>query len=320
VLYTGNGTTQSITGVGFEPNFTWLKSRSIAMSHGLFDAVRGAGKALFSNVNYAEYDYGTTSSGELYQFTSDGFDLGSFGNFNANATTFVAWNWLAGGTAVSNTDGTATSQVSANTDAGFSIVSWTQSSGATFGHGLSQIPELFIHKRRTGTGQWPVYTTATGSKRGLELNSTGASFDASAVVWDATTFTNFTGDSGDWISYCFHSVEGYSKIGSYTGNGSADGTYVHCGFRPSWIMIKCTSGTSNWLIRDVKRDTYNQSVTPLAPNLSAAESSFSTTLNETDILSNGFKLRDNYGDQNGSGQTYIFIAFASAPFKSANAR
>jgi hypothetical protein len=284
---------------------------------------------LFSNATNAEYDYGTTSSGELYQFTSDGFDLGSFGNYNANATTFAAWNWLAGGTAVSNTDGSITSQVSANTDAGFSVVSYTGTgANATVGHGLSSAPDVVIVKNRDSTTNWNSFWSPVGATKWMTLNTTNAAQTAS-TLWNDTAPTSSVFSLGtstsvnttnDYIAYCFHSVESYSKCGSYTGNGSTDGVFVHCGFRPSWIMIKCTSGTSNWLIRDVKRDTYNQSVTPLAPNLSAAESSFSTTLNETDILSNGFKLRDNYGDQNGSGQTYIFIAFASAPFKSANAR
>ena len=327
VLYTGNGTTQSITGVGFEPNFTWLKSRSSAVSHGLFDDVRGAGKALFSNATNAEYDYGTTSSGELYQFTSDGFDLGSFGNFNVNSTTYASWNWLAGGTAVSNTDGSITSQVSANTDAGFSIVSWTATNGAaTIGHGLNSAPEMIIVKNRDSVVNWTVYHASLGNTGGLVLNNTDA-FAANINYWNNTSptssvfsvglYANYLTDAH--IAYCFHSVESYSKCGSYTGNGSADGTFVHCGFRPAFVMVKSsTNATASWQIYDNTRNSYNVANNVLFPNLSNSE--FTGSVVDVDFLSNGLKLRGTNTNINASGGTYIFLAFASAPFKSANAR
>jgi|DEB0MinimDraft_3_1074331.scaffolds.fasta_scaffold00515_5 hypothetical protein len=327
VLYTGNGTTQSITGVGFQPDFTWLKSRSSATSHGLFDDVRGAGKALFSNATNAEYDYGTTSSGELYQFTSDGFDLGSFGNFNVNSTTYASWNWLAGGTAVSNTDGSITSQVSANTDAGFSIVSWTATNGAaTIGHGLNSAPEMIIVKNRDSVVNWTVYHASLGNTGGLVLNNTDA-FAANINYWNNTSptssvfsvglYANYLTDAH--IAYCFHSVESYSKCGSYTGNGSADGTFVHCGFRPAFVMVKSsTNATASWQIYDNTRNSYNVANNVLFPNLSNSE--FTGSVVDVDFLSNGLKLRGTNTNINASGGTYIFLAFASAPFKSANAR
>ena len=311
-LYTGNGGTNAVTGVGFEPDWVWVKDRTSANSHGLFDVIRGSTNALLSNTTNAT----VTNANYLQSFNSDGFTLGSEGAFNTNTNNYASWNWLASNTTASNTDGSMTSTVSANTTAGFSIVGWTQSSGATFGHGLSQIPELFIHKRRTSTSQWSVYTTATGSKRGLELNSTGASFDASAVVWDSTTFTNFTGDSGDWISYCFHSVKGFSKIGSYTGNNNANGPFVYLGFRPAWVLVKDSGSGQHWHLIDSVREPFNDDdAAQLSPNSSDSESSVTTNRGtaKIDFLSNGFKINSDGSLLNGTG-SFIYMAFAENPF------
>ena len=326
VLYTGNSTSgHAITGVGFQPDFVWTKGRSNADTHYIHDVVRTVSNRLNPSATTEE------RSGLLSSFDSDGFTISSTGTGNnGTGRTYVAWNWLAGGTAVSNTDGSITSSVSANTKAGFSIVSYTGNgtTGATVGHGLDSQPEMVAAKNRDDPDNWWVWHTGlSGDSYYLHFDTTGAEVSNSAgfSAFSSTVVTlgnagHTNGNGEDLIMYAFHSVEGYSKVGSYTGNGSSDGVFVHCGFRPAWIMIKRTDSTTNWLVRDVKRDTGNESVTPLAPNLSAAESSFSATLNETDILSNGFKLRDTYADQNASGATYIFIAFAEQPFKYAQAR
>jgi len=329
VLYTGNSSTQSITGVNFQPSWLWIKNRSTSNSHALFDSVRGSGTnglyGLQSNTTNAEIDGTNVAS-----LDSDGFTLGSNGGTNGSGNALVAWNWLAGGTAVSNTDGSITSSVSANTDAGFSIVSYTgnATSGATVGHGLSQKPEiLFFKNRDDGTRSWVVYSDITGTNGFLILNSTAAFADASSVVPSPTssvfylhTFDTNNGNGDNHICYSFHSVEGYSKIGSYTGNGSADGVYIHLGFRPAMIMLKASSRTGRWIVMDNKRDTDNVAYKVLAPNYNYAEDA-STTYWLADFLSNGVKLR--YGadtEFNQSGQTYIFYAVAEAPFKNANAR
>ena len=320
VLYTGNGSTQSVTGVGFQPDFTWLKNRSAAGSHGLFDVARGATKRLSSDSTNAE----DTLSG-VTSFDSDGFSLGS--DWNQASTNFAAWNWKANGTPVSNTDGTITSSVSANTESGFSIVSYTGTgSAATVGHGLNQAPEIIISKNTGVTGDWLTLTTAVdGSYDGLFLNLTSAKFDSSWTVPSDTiinlsnvdTVLNTSGRAV--ISYCFHSVEGFSKIGSYVGNGSTDGSFVYCGFRPAFVMIKRTDSTGNWFVYDSERDAYNQVEHILFPDSSSAET---VNISKLDFLSNGFKLRTTGAYLNASGGTYIFMAFAEngGPFKYSNAR
>ena len=336
VVYTGNGTAIasggiSVTGVNFQPDWVWLKSRTNAYDNMLFDSVRGRLKILKSNSTSAEI---TTNTENLDSFDADGFTYGSELSGNASGASHVAWNWLASNNTVSNTDGSITSTVSANQTAGFSIVSYTGTgANATVGHGLSSAPEIIIPKNRDYTSgtHWDIYASPIGAGNILRLNSTLAS-TASATNWNSTApnssvFTvgtsNSTNRSGDgYIAYCFHSVEGYSKIGSYTGNGSSDGTFVHCGFRPSFILTKAAIGdTSNWEILDTTRSTNNVADDALLPNSSIAEQTSSTTsFAHTDILSNGFKHRGTSADINKSGVTYIFLAFAEAPFKSANAR
>jgi len=331
VLYSGNSTARSITGVGFAPDFTALKSRSYAYNHSDYDTLRGATKQLIFDAADPEVTYlqGLTA------FDSDGFSLGTGSQDNNSGQTYVAWNWKAGGTAVSNTDGTITSSVSANTTAGFSIVSFdgNGTSGATVGHGLSQAPELIIVKGRNLSGSsasagWVVYSKPVGNTKYLYLNESNAEATDSGR-WNDTTPTAsvFTlGDDGvvntgssPYIAYCFHSVDGYSKVGSYTGNGNNDGTFVHTGFRPMWVMAKCSNASASWLMTDSVRFPYNVTDDPLFANESSAETNSSTYA--IDILSNGFKCRGvNNNTNNSSNDTYIYLAFAESPFKYSNAR
>jgi len=328
VLYTGNSTTLSVTGLNFQPDLVWIKNRSSTYTHSLQDSVRGFGTntTLRTDATVAEDpgDYGYVS-----QVSSDGFTVteGSIGPSRVNgAFNYVAWCWKAGGAAVSNTDGSITSQVSANRDAGFSIVSWTASgtNNDTVGHGLGVVPDFMILKSRDGARDWLAYTQKIdGSLDFLRLNTTAAKADSSANVPTSTTFSVYGTDvntSGeDMIAYCFAEVEGYSKFGSYTGNGNADGPFVYCGFRPAWIMIRSTSISGNWAFVDSTRSYANVANHTLAANLANAESYFGNgesvfgALNKIDLLSNGFKPRENLAWANGSGATYIFAAFAEAP-------
>ena len=320
VLYTGDGnSSQAITGVGFAPDFVWVKGRSVAYSHLLSDVVRGDGNILFTNATNAE----DTVNSRIDSLDSDGFTAGSDASANASGTTYVAWNWLAGGTAVSNTDGTITSSVSANTTSGFSIVSFTSQSGAfTVGHGLTAAPEIIITKHRNAAYNWWVLTTKVdGSLDHLELNSTAAIVNdtyGTALPTSTTFGYNYAyGGNYDMIAYCFHSVDGFSKVGSYVGNGSStDGTFVYTGHSPSFVMFKRSDSAGSWIMLDKERDTYNVVDHQLLPNSSAAEA----TNDYIDFLSNGFKLRSSWSDSNANGGTYIFISFSSNPFKYSNAR
>ena len=318
VLYTGNAGTQSITGVGFQPDVVWVKKRSTGGYHGLTDAVRGTNKLIYPNATNAEI----TFTGGIGSFDSDGFSLASSdGTFNA-AETYVSWNWKAGGSGVSNSDGTITSTVSANTDAGFSIVSFDASSSGTVGHGLSLAPQLVIQKSRnlSSDNYWWTGTTALdGSMDYLKLNDTDAKVDSgysvpTSSVFNAVTFSNGTNQ----IAYCFHSVEGFSKLGSFTGNGSADGPFIYTGFRPAWVLLKNTNDTEWWTLVDNKRLGYNETNSVLSPNDSNAE--YSNSGGGFDLASNGFKVRGNSNNFNGSSDTIFYMAFAEMPFKYANAR
>jgi hypothetical protein len=329
VLYTGNGSTQSITGVGFQPDFVWNKKRAggTARNHMLTDSVRGVLKCLSSSLNDAEF----TNSGGLSSFDSDGFSVGSYNNFNESGGTYVSWNWKAGGADVLNENGTIDSQVSANADAGFSIVSWTGTlATGTVGTGLTSDAEFVIVKNRDTTDNWSASTTVIdGSVDGNYLNGTGAFEDWSARVDPSAATSNTIGvynwadgnGSGNaMIAYCFHSVEGYSKVGSYTGNASADGTFVYTGFRPAYVMIKRTDTTASWNVLDSVRNPYNYVANYLYPNSSQAEVDGSTANFTRDYTANGFKLRATNTFLNANGGTYIFLAFAEVPFKFSNAR
>jgi hypothetical protein len=322
VLYTGNGSTQSITGVGFQPDMVWAKSRSNAYNHSVHDVVRGVNNRINTNLSGQEYSDGAISS-----FDSDGFSFDRAGGINVNTATYVAWNWKAGGTAVSNTDGSITSSVSANITSGMSLVGFTGTgSDATVGHGLDQKPEMFWIKNRDRSSQWSVYHKELGATKFVELSTNAAAAsdeptfnntEPTATVFSVGAGSNGTNASGeDLIAWCFHSVDGFSKIGHYTGNGSTNGPFVYTGFRPAFMMIKRTDGASDWQIGDTARDLYNLAEKSLQPNQSYAEG----TVFDSDFLSNGFKLRNSGNGMNASGGTYIYMAFAENPFKYSNAR
>jgi len=338
VLWTGNGSTQAITGVGFQPDFTWIKVRDAVNSHYLFDAVRGADLALFSDSSSAETDY--TATGRMTSFDTDGFSVkySSSTGTNASGNTYVGWNWKANGSGSSNTDGSITSTVSANTDAGISIVTYTgnATAGATVGHGLSSAPELVFFKNRGYAYSWLVQGDALGSPASgyyMWLDRTDAvttnssvntTFGGSTITLDNSPAYNQSGYN--IVAYCFAEVEGFSKFGSYTGNGSSDGPFIYTGFRPAWFMIKniSTGGTGyDWIIHDTRRSIYNPSDTQLIANSTVIEnrdSGNNSSTAEIDILSNGFKHRTSSGGRNLSGNTYIYMAFAENPFKYSNAR
>jgi hypothetical protein len=322
-LFTGNGGTQSLTGVGFQPDWVWLKSRSVADSSILFDAVRGVTKRLMSNSTGAE----TTEAQEVQSFDSDGFTVGNSDNANRNNATMVGWNWKANGAGSSNTDGSITSTVSANTTAGFSIVKWTgnNGAGATVGHGLGSIPKIVLVKNIQQSGyDWVMYHASLGNTKRIWLNLTNA-VSTNTGSWNNTTpsssvFTlgssGETNGSGEMIGYCFAEKQGYSKFGSYTGNGNADGSFIYTGFKPAWVMIKKTNDTHAWRIYDGVRDTHNLTEKILEPNTSNAEATSGTYV--LDLVSNGFKFRGNGDGVNGSGQSFIYMAFAEAPLVGTN--
>ena len=318
VLYTGNSSTQSITGVEFQPDFTWIKARNQAYNHFLFDAVRGVQKRIKTNSTDAE----STVTG-LTSFDTDGFGLGSNVDMNGSGVNFESWNWKAGGTASSNTDGSITSSVSANQDAGFSIVSYTGTeTNATVGHGLGVAPKVVIVKKTSGTGDWYVYHGAISGMSGgyITLNNTDGFYtnvttfwngDHSSTVVDLGSNNNSNGSSDNMIAYCFAEKQGYSKFGSYTGNGNADGTFVYTGFSPAFIMIKCTDLARVWRMWDNKRDAINPNTANLQAQASDAE--YDDPAVSIDFLSSGFKVRSTDSSYNGSGNSYIYMAFAEQP-------
>jgi hypothetical protein len=324
--YTANASTQTISnavnGVSFQPDFVWTKSRAGAYSHELYDVIRGVNTWLQSNSTTAEQS-GTL---QLTSFNSNGFTLGSNENSNyTNGYAAVAWNWKAGGAGVSNTAGTITSSVSANTTAGFSVVTYTGNGSAsqTVGHGLGVAPSLVIFKVRSTTDDWLVYSSTLGANSYLVLDSTAAAGTAagyfsgmtSSVIGLGYGASSINGSGRTFVAYCWAQVAGYSKFGSYTGNASADGPFVYLGFRPRYVMIKNTSTTSDWYIIDTSRNPYNAPALALYADSSTAEVSSTWW----DILSNGFKLRNSAASINGSGNTLIYAAFAENPFKYANA-
>jgi hypothetical protein len=281
VLYTGNGSTNNITGVGFQPGFVWTKLRSQAGSHSLADVIRGGTAVLRSDLTDAE----VTRANHIQSFDSDGFTLGPDGTSNLSGRTNVAWNWKANaGSTSSNTDGSITSTVQANTTAGFSIATFTGNglTAQTIGHGLSQPTELYIWKRRDSAANWGVETTVIdGTADFLSLNSTDAKVNSGTagqyLPTSTTQYISFAGaglnsNGGTYVCYSFHSVEGFSKIGKYTGNGSSDGTFVFTSFRPHWIMIKKTNNLSQWVIHDTTRQEYNMNTKILQANNASTES------------------------------------------------
>ena len=328
VLYTGDGTddrsiTNDANAGDFSPDFLWVKNRTSANGHALVDTTRGATKVLRSQATNAE----ETEANGIQAFETDGFEIGTSGLVNTSGNNYVAWQWKAsGGTTSSNTSGSITSTVQANTTAGFSIVTYTGTgSQATVGHGLGVTPKMIIWKRRDSGIDWSVQGTQSGmdtDRTELTLNSTGAisAVDSrlgrqsqwSSTTFEVNTYTAQNASGGTYVAYCFAEIEGYSKYGSYTGTGNSDGPMVFCGFRPSWVMVKRTDSAYGWCILDSSRNTYNVADDSLFANLSNAEDV--TTNDETDFLSNGFKQRNTGGSNNASGGTYIYMAFAENPF------
>ena len=319
VLRNGFGTSGGTVTVGFSPGLLWEKTRSSAGSHSLYDAVRGAGKILNSNNTNAE----TTDTDQVNAFTSTGYTLGT--NEWGTSTTLVGWAWNAGSSTVSNTDGSISSSVRANPSAGFSIITYTGNGSAhqSIGHGLNAAPKLYIQKRTDSTSDWGVTTNASGTLQYIPLNSTNTAITSSAnsptssVVYISGSGAGLNVNGATYVTYCFTPVEGYSAFGSYTGNGSSDGTFVFTGFRPAFLMIKRTDTSENWEIRDSTRNPHNRTNLALFPHTSGAEDTGSV---DFDFLSNGFKLRNTNGSTNASGGTYIYAAFAEHPFKTARAR
>jgi len=326
-LWTGDGnSTQNVTGTGFNADWIWLKGRSGAGDHQLYDKVRGVQKMIIANGTNVE----STNSIGLQTFGSDGFTMGS--DMTGNGSTFVSWNWLANGTGSSNTDGSInTTYTSANTTSSFSISTYTGTGSAgTIGHGLGAKPAMIIAKRLTGSAEaWVVYHQSLGGgttpqDKYLHLNTTDAEGD-SAGMWNDTAPTTSVfsvgstgvsnGSGGTFVAYCFAEKQGFSKFGSYTGNGNANGSFIYTGFKPALFLLKESNGTNSWQIFDNKRPGYNLTDKYLKPNESAAEVSGN---NQIDILSNGVKLRSSNTGNNGSGQSFIFMAFAAAPLVGTN--
>jgi len=341
LTYTGNGTDSGSTndirsgdvsnGVGgeidFKPDWTWIKSKSNTSNHILTDSVRLAGNVLFSNLPNGEAD----NTAFFTSFETNGFDLAqNGGDTNASGYTYVAWNWKAGGTAVLNEQGSIDSNVSANTDAGFSVVTWTGdgNANASVGHGLDAIPKIIIIKNRDASQDW-VANVNLPTKYRMVLNQPyGDSGDFNTymgtqtddnIVFGGTNHPAWNGSGNEMVAYCFHSVDGYSKIGSYTGNGSTDGTFVYTGFRPAWLMVKRTDTTCSWVIVDSVRDPINVAGKRIFADSNLGEF---TNVDNPDLVSNGFKVRIGSTDNcaNALNGTYIYMAFAEAPFKYANAR
>jgi hypothetical protein len=323
VLYTGTGVdNHAITGVGFQPSWAWIKTRSVSDNHSLHDEVRGANRQLFTNSTDPEF----TATTLLKSFDSDGFTLGTDSSVNGSGRTLVAWNWLASNTSgSSNTDGSITSTVSANPAAGFSIVTYTgnNTSGATVGHGLGVAPSMIICKRRendaAGTSGWQMYHTAIGATKVLYLDKTDV-VSTDSAPWNNTepTSTVFTlGNSppgnpngDDVVAYCFAEVEGYSKFGVYKGTNNIDNTFIYLGFKPAFFLLKNIDQATHWNMHDSARHPYNDNSSPLLrPGTPNPEDNF-----PLDFLSNGIKLRTAGTEAGHDNRNYIFAAFAEHPF------
>ena len=322
-LYTGTGAALSVTNAaGFQPDLVWMKGRSGATDHAWYDSVRGVQNQLESNTTTAE----TAEATGLTAFGSGGFTVGALAQVNTSAATYVGWQWKGGGAAVSNTAGTITSQVSANASAGFSIATFFgTSANATVGHGLGVAPKFIVVKNRS-SGAWYSYHVSSGAGNYLVLNSNAANA-ADTTAWnntDPSSSVFYLGSNvvinpaATCVAYCWSEIDGFSKFGSYTGNGSADGPFVYTGFRPRWLMIKRTDSTSNWYIFDTARNTFNVMTDELLANSSNAEANNNRWI---DCLSNGFKIRNDAASQiNASGGTMVYAAFAENPFKNSLGR
>jgi len=331
--YTGTGAVQDVingvAGQSFQPDFTWFKSRNAVNEHIWVDSVRGVNQDLFSSTTNAE----ATVTDRVLSFNSNGVTVGVDASRGVNyaGQTQVVWQWKAGGAAVSNTAGSITSQVSANTTSGFSVVTYTGTgSNATVGHGLGVAPSMVIVKSRSDASTyWCVYQSAmwatSGANYTMLLPDTGAaasrptlfnSTQPTSSVFSIGTNGGVNNSGSTYVAYCWSQIAGYSAFGSYTGNGSTDGPFVYLGFRPRFVLIKRSDSTGNWILEDTSRSTYNVTAAALYPNLSNAED----TAYPIDIISNGFKIRSTDSSDNANGGTFIYAAFAENPFKYSLAR
>ena len=323
VLYTGNGSAgNSITGVGFQPDFVWIKNRGNTESHAVFDAVRGVTKRIATNSSGGE----ETNANTVTAFGTDGFTVGTNAGVNGSGVSTVAWNWKMNGAGSSNSDGSVTTTVSVDSTAKMSIVKWTGTgSAATIGHGLGVTPDYIIVKCLDSGENWVVWSNAMAANQFVRL-STSASVGTDSYVWNNTLPTssvfsvssdNTTNKSGSgMVAYCFSNVKGFCKAGKYTGNGNADGTFIYTGFKPGFILTKLfNTGSEDWKLHDSKRPGSNLTNDFLQPSNNGAELDNS---NQMDILSNGFKWRSNNTATNGNGNTIIYLAFAEEALVSSN--
>jgi len=320
VTYTGNGSTQSITGLGFQPDMVWINERSSSQDPSIYDSSRGVTKRLKSSTGEAE----STVAAGFTAFGSDGFSLGSATENNDSGETFVAWSWRAnGGTTSSNSSGDITSTVQANQAAGFSIITYTGTgSNATIGHGLSAAPDFFMTKDRGRNENWAVYHSSRGATKYLTLNDSVTEY-ANSNRWNDTeptdtlfslgTNDNVNGSSATYVAYAWHNVDGYSRFGGYTGNGNADGPFVYTGFRPRMLFIKQVDNTSNWNVFDTARDTKNYVSRHVVFDSGVQE--YEGSSYSLDILSNGFKIRASWGQINTNGSDYVYGAWGDVPTK-----
>jgi len=329
VLYTGTGSSNAITGVGFQPDLVWAKSRSNGTSNTLTDAVRGVTEEIYSESTSAE---GTNANG-LTAFGADGFTVGSDSGWNGSSRTFVAWNWKANGSGSSNTDGSInTASTSANTTAGFSISKYVGTgSNGTIGHGLGVVPKIYIVKNLDAVGKWWFFPsflndaakyldgfTSTGAIQTDGNGLTNSTLPTSSLISIGTSSTiNISSDN--IICYAFAEIAGYSKFSTYVGNGNADGTFVYTGFRPAMVIIKTSSNSGeNWHLYDSKRANAFNPIETYLPDPSLASAEATTSSWGMDFLSNGIKLRGTGSGINGNGYTFIYMAFAEAPFVNSN--
>ena len=321
-LYTGNGSTQNITGVGHQVDWTWIKHRTDTEGHALFDVLRGALDRVQTNSTNAS----SSQAGTVTAFGSDGFSLGNNAEVNANNGSYVSWNWKANGAGSANTDGSInTTATSANTTSGFSISTYTGTgANASIGTGLGAIPHMAIFKRTDTSGfNWFVYHRSLGAGKFIILDTTGAE-QSSTSIWQNTTPTSSVitlgGDGGvnasggTYVCYAFAEKKGFSKFGSYSANNNADGPMIYTGFSPAFVIIKSSNDTRDWCILDNKRPGYNV----VNKDLRANETDVESTQDRVDFLSNGFKLRNASGAYNSTGNTYIYMAFAEAPLVGSN--
>ena len=321
-LYSGTGSSNALTGLNFQPDFVWIKNRTDTSNHRAFDAVRGANKRLTPNDTGAE----TTTTQELMSFNSNGFTVGTETDVNGSGQNFVSWNWKANGAGSSNTDGSITSTVSVNTTSGFSIVKYTGNglAGATIGHGLGAVPKMTIIKSMTAGEDW-IIPPLNDPTNYIVLNSTGTPGNgvgpfnntaATSSVFSVGTWGTTNGNSQTLLAYCFAEKQGFSKISSYIGNGSATAPpFIYLGFKPAFVLLKNTTQADSWFLHDSKRDGFNDDNEYLRPNLTDGDSS---GINRIRLLSNGFSVPTTDKSHNVNGNNYIYMAFAEEPLVSTN--